>query len=208
MLTDPICCWDQNGFPVLLIDLQRDGTGVIMRECVTIKLSREDLSRLQYVKPVELEPPPKVITKRGDDDGQTLLRYTLRNNPNTLHLMAAELGMPASVADEVLAELFQGQEIPRPVERRRRGPKPRQPAQLQAQEPAPVDRPSLLQRAAVDRQGADPPEQRATALRSEATRNADLRRRLKGVRSHDLSQHPCPWVREGVAYLKQLQARP
>lgn len=128
MLADPICCWDHSGLPVLLIDRRRDGGAVIIRNCVTTQLSREDVSRLHFTNPVQPDPPPKVKPARRNDDGQASLRRELRHNPAALHAMAAQLGLPASAADELLRELFEsvGETPPQPVLRRVKGGREKQ----------------------------------------------------------------------------------
>ncbi len=187
MLADPICCWDHTGLPVLLIERRRDGSGVIIRNCVITQQSREDLSRLHFTNPVQPDPPPKVKPARRDHDGQASLRRELRHNPAALHTMAAQLGLPASAADELLRELFEsvGETPPQPVLRRARGGR--------AQEPP------------------APPEQRSAALRSEAMRDEALRSRLAAVRLQDLSASRCPRVRDGYAWFirqQQVAAQP
>ena len=192
MLADPICCWDQSGLPVLLIERRRDGGATIIHNCVITQLNREDASRLQYAKPAQVEAPPKEKKRRRDPDGQALLRYTLRQSPNTLYNMAAQLGMPSTVADEVMAELFQsvGEAPPQPVLRRARGSKPAR----QQQAPVVV---------------AQPP-QRSAPDRSEAVRDEALSSRLAAIRLHDMGQHRCPWVRDGYQWFirQQLAAQP
>jgi hypothetical protein len=123
MLADPICCWDQSGMPVLLIERKRDGGAVIIRGGDVIRLSSEDVSRLHFTNPAQPDPQLKVKQARRDHDGQSSLRRELRHNPAALHTMAAQLGLPASAADELLRELFEsvGETPPQPVLRRAKG---------------------------------------------------------------------------------------
>ena len=194
MLADPICCWDHSGLPVLLIERRRDGGAVIIRSCVITQLSREDVSLLRYAKPAQVEAPPKESKRRRNDDGLSYLRRALRQSPHCLHAMAAQLGMPSTVADEVMAELFQsiGEAPPQPVLRRARGSKPAR--QQQTQAPVVV---------------AQPP-QRSAPDRSEAVRDEALRSRLAAIRLHDMGQHRCHWVRDGYQWFirQQLAAQP
>lgn len=207
MLADPICCWDHTGLPVLLIERRRDGSGVIIRNCVITQQSREDLSRLHFTNPVQPDPPPKERKRRRDDDGQALLRYTIRQNPNTLHAMAQEMGLSAAVADEVLQELFQsvGEAPPQPVLRRARCNRGK--AQSAASEPAipASDGARGLVTPVEQLQPPAPPEQRSAALRSEAMRDEALSSRLAAVRLRDLSASRCPRVREGYAWFIRQQ---
>lgn len=187
MLADPICCWDHSGLPVLLIERRRDGGAVIICNCVITQLSREDVSLLRYAKPAQVEAPPKESKRRRNDDGLSHLRRALRQSPHCLHAMAAQLGMPSTVADEVMAELFEGvgEAPPQPALRRARGSKPAR----QQQAPVVV---------------AQPP-QRSAPDRSEAVRDEALRLRLAAIRLHDMSQHRCPWVRDGYQWFIRQQ---
>ena len=191
---------------------------MIIRNCVTTQLSREDVSRLRFTNPVQPDPPPKVKPARRNDDGQASLRRELRHNPAALHAMAAQLGLPASAADELLQELFQsvGETPPRPALRRARrsrsDDKPaeqRQPLPIGRSRPgtAVVDQPQPPPPGSVDLPRAVLAQQRTAALRSEATRNADLRRRVAEVRLRDLSRHHCPWVRDGYQWFIRQQRR-
>lgn len=210
MLADPICCWDQSGMPVLLIDRRRDGGGVIIRNCVTTQLSREDVSRLHFTNPVQPAPPPKVKPARRDHDGQASLRRELRHNPAALHAMAAQLGLPASAADELLQELFEsvGETPPRPVLRRARASRA-QGQQVKQQDAQPacsgVDRLPVPVAPVEQLQSLALPDQRSAALRSEAVRDEALRSRLAAIRLRDLSTSRCPRVREGYAWFISLQ---
>lgn len=210
MLADPICCWDHSGLPVLLIDRRRDGGAVIIRNCVTTQLSREDVSRLHFTNPVQPDPPPKVKPARRNDDGQASLRRELRHNPAALHAMAAQLGLPASAADELLRELFEsvGETPPQPVLRRARGGRAQEPpAQPQADQQASsnLDRTPLPVAPVEQLQPPAPPEQRSAALRCEAMRDEALRSRLAAVRLKDLSSSRCPRVRDGYAWFIRQQ---
>lgn len=201
MLTDPICCWDQSGMPVLLIDRKRDGGAVIIRSGDVIRLSGEDVSGLRYSRPAHLDAPPRKNTRRRDNDGQASLRRTLRHSPNMLHATAAGLGLPASVADELWQELMKGsgEAPPRPV--------PSHPRHGEGKAKAPASAEQLKTPVVppVDPPPASRGQQRSAALRSEAMRNADLRRRLAEVRLRDLSASRCPRVRDGYAWFTRQQ---
>jgi hypothetical protein len=212
MLADPICCWDQSGMPVLLIDRRRDGSGVIIRNCVTTQLSKEDVSRLHFTNPAQPDPQPKVKQARRDDDGQASLRRELRHNPAALHTMAAQLGLPASAADELLRELFEsvGEIPPQPMLRRARGGRAQEPpAQPQAdqQVSSGVDRLPLPMAPADQLQRPASQEQRTSALRSEVVRDEALSSRLTAIRLKDLSSSSCPRVRDGYAWFTSLQRK-
>ena len=220
---------------MLLIERRRDGGAVIIRSCVITQLSREDVSLLRYAKPAQVEAPPKESKRRRNDDGLSHLRRALRQSPNCLHTMAEQLGLPASAADELLQELFEGvgEAPPQPVLRRARGggEKAKTAAGANALRgngsqgfipPIAAGNLSLLAAGANALQGSEsqgfpqakpassseapaPPDQRSAALRSEAVRDEALRLRLAAIRLHDMSQHRCPWVRDGYAWFRRQQ---
>ena len=228
---------------MLLIERRRDGGATIIRSCVITQLSREDASLLRYAKPAQVEAPPKESKRRRNDDGLSHLRRALRQSPRCLHAMAEELGLPASAADELLQELFEGvgEAPPQPALRRARrvsrivselsaaGVNALQgnESHLEKASTAPGSLSLLAAGANALRRngshsekastapgsseaGLPPVEQRSAPDRSEATRNADLRRRVAAIRLRDMGQHRCPWVRDGYQWFirQQLAAQP
>ena len=116
MLRDPICCCWPDGRPCLLVEETTSG-GVVYLNGSKQTIDRVALNRLQrtsaFNRLAEIKEPQRKARKQCEEVWETHWLDLLRRRPKQLWLMAEELGVDPSAADELWLELM-GTEPPAP----------------------------------------------------------------------------------------------